>query len=100
MEKTILERKGALFSGGVVLLAAALAALLLAFAAARPSEAQATNVVTIDPSSIDFGSVNVSANPETRQITVTNNGLLDIVIGGVDILGTRSDAFDLQTNLG
>jgi Ca2+-binding RTX toxin-like protein len=98
MDKTILARKGALV-GGTALLAAVLAALLL-LSVAKPSGAQDVPLVSVDPTSVDFGSLDVSADPETRQITVTNNGLVAITIGDVAILGADAAAFDLQTDLG
>jgi hypothetical protein len=60
----------------------------------------AVDVITVDPNSVDFGSLSVTADPTTRQITVTNTGIAAITLGGVDIAGTGSDAFSLQTNLG
>jgi Ca2+-binding RTX toxin-like protein len=91
MDKTILGRKDALVSW-TVLLAAVLAALLVAFTAARPSEA-ADPVLTINPSSVDLGSVTVGAAPETQTVTVTNTGSTTLVLGGVDILGVDSGSF-------
>jgi hypothetical protein len=60
----------------------------------------AVDVITVDPNSVDFGSLSVTADPTTRQITVTNTGIAAITLGGVVIAGTGSDAFSLQTNLG
>jgi Ca2+-binding RTX toxin-like protein len=92
MDRTILARKHATASGAIVLLAAILAALLVAFMAARPSEA-ADPVLTVNPSSTDFGSVTVGATPETQTFTVTNNGTDTLVLGGVNLLGTDTGAF-------
>ena len=98
MDNTILARRGAHVTA-IALLAAVLAALLL-LAASKPSQAQAANVVSIDPTSVDFGSLDVSADPATRQVTVTNNGLAAITVGGVSILGIDASAFALETDLG
>ena len=74
-------------------LAAALAALLLALVAAEPSGAQEAPILTVHPSSVDVGNVQVGADPATRQITVTNTGDTALVLGGVQILGVDSGAF-------
>lgn len=92
MDRAILARKHALFSGAIVVLALTLAALLVALVAARPSEA-ADPILTINPSSVDLGSVEVGATPETQTVTVTNTGGTTLVLGGVDILGVDSGAF-------
>lgn len=85
MDKTILARKHALFSGAIVVLALTLAALLVALVAARPSEAAES--ITIDPSNIGFGAVTLSADAQTRTVTITNNGLAAITIGSIDYSG-------------
>ena len=56
MDKIIPAHKNALVSGTIAVLAATLAALLLAFLAAKPSEA-AGPILIINPSSVDVGSV-------------------------------------------
>ncbi len=84
--------------GAAIVLFAVLTALAMLLAA-KPSQAQDVDVITINPGSIDFGSLSVTANPETRQITITNTGTTDLVIGRVDILGTGSDAFSLGTTI-
>ena len=97
MNPAIPTRKGAL--GMAIVLFAVLTALAVLLAA-KPSQAQAVDVITVDPASVDFGSVTVGTDPATQQVTVTNNGLVAITIGGVDILGIGSDAFALETALG
>jgi Ca2+-binding RTX toxin-like protein len=92
MDKTNLARKDAYLRGVVVVLAATLAALLVAFVAAKPSEA-ADPILTINPSSVDLGSVTVGAAPETQTITVTNTGSTSLVLGGVKLLGVDSGSF-------
>lgn len=92
MENTIPARKDALVSGVIVVLATALATLLVIFMTARPSEA-ADPILTINPSSVDLGSVEVGATPETQTVTVTNTGSTTLVLGGVDILGVDSGSF-------
>jgi Ca2+-binding RTX toxin-like protein len=97
MNSALSTRKGA--PGVAVVLFAVLTALAVLLAA-KPSQAQDVDVITINPGSIDFGSVTVGTDPATQQVTVTNNGLVAITIGDVDILGTGSDAFALETVLG
>ncbi|HEX6711226.1 MAG TPA: choice-of-anchor D domain-containing protein [Rubrobacter sp.] len=97
MENTIPARKDALVSGAIVVLATTLAALLVIFMAARPSEA-ADPILTIAPSSVDLGSVTVGAAPETQTVTVTNTGSTTLVLGGVDILGVDSGSFTTDIN--
>ena len=90
MDNTILARKGALV-GGTALLAAVLAALLL-LSVTKPSQA-ADPILTVNPSSVDVGNVQVGADPETRTVTITNTGDTVLVLGGVEILGVDSGAF-------
>ena len=87
MDKTILARKRASVSGAIVVFALILAALLVAFVAARPSEAADAQTVTVNPSDIGFGAVTLSADPQTRTVTITNNGLAAITIGSIDYSG-------------
>ena len=98
MNKSTLVRKRASVSGLIfVVLAATLAAVLVAFMFARPSEA-ADPILTINPSSVDLGSVSVGASPETQTVTVTNTGSTTLVLGGVNILGLNSGAFTTDIN--
>jgi Ca2+-binding RTX toxin-like protein len=73
----------------IVLLAAMLAALtaLAILDHPRSSEAQETQTVTINPSDIGFGAVELTASPETRTVSVTNTGTTSITIGSVDFSG-------------
>jgi Ca2+-binding RTX toxin-like protein len=98
MNSSILARD--VRSMGIIaaMLAATLAAMLAIFVLAKPSEA-ADPILTIRPSSVDFGSVTVDADTETRTITVENNGLIDLKLGGVKILGVDSGAFDVEAGL-
>ena len=89
MNNSILTDGRARFSRTLVLLAATLAALtvLVTFAHARSSEAQDSQTVTINPSDIGFGAVELTASPETRTVSVTNTGTNSITIGSVDFSG-------------
>jgi hypothetical protein len=99
MNNHILAPGGARFTGTLaVVLAATLAALLAVFVLAKPSGAQET-IVTVEPTEVGFGAVEVSANPETRTISIKNTGATTLVIGGVDISGTDADDFDLVTTI-
>lgn len=80
------------------MLVATLAALLALFVLAKPSGAQETTV-TVKPSDVGFGAVELTANPETRTVTIKNNGTTDLVIGGVDISGTNASDFSLATTI-
>ena len=79
-------------------LAAALAALLLALVVAKPSGAQETPILTVEPSSVDVGNVQVGADPATQTVTVKNTGTTALVLGGVEILGVDSGAFSTDIN--
>ncbi len=95
MDNSTLTRNDTLVSGTIVVLAAAVAALLIALVVARPSEA-ADQTVTVNPSDIGFGAVTLSADTQTRTVTITNDGLSDITIGSVDfsgLLGVDSGTF-------
>jgi len=93
MNTTILTRDGARVIGiSAVVLAGMLAALLAVFVLAKPSGAQ-DPILTVNPSSVDFGNVTVGADPGEQTITVTNTGGTELVLGGVEILGVDSGAF-------
>jgi Ca2+-binding RTX toxin-like protein len=102
MNTPISTLSGVRFTGRMtVLLAAtllALASLLAAFVLAKPSGAQ-TQTITVNPSEVGFGAVEVSANPETRTISIKNTGATTLVIGGVDISGTNAGDFSLATTI-
>lgn len=99
MNTTILTRDGTRVMGiSAAMLAATLAALLAVFVLAKPSQAEATTV-TVEPTQVGFGAVMVSADPETRTITIRNTGTTALVIGGVDITGTNADDFSLATTI-
>lgn len=99
MENPVLARKNALVSGAVVVLTALLAALVVAFVAAKPSEA-ADPILTVDPTSIYLGSVQVDGDTETRTITVTNTGTNAVVLGSVQLLGADTGAFTTSIGAG
>ena len=100
MNNPAVGNRGVRHMGAVaVALGATLVALLAVFVLAKPSAA-ADPILTINPSSVDFGSVNVEADTETRTITVENNGLIDLVLGDVQILGVDSgDPFTTNIDL-
>jgi Ca2+-binding RTX toxin-like protein len=89
MNTSILTDDRARFSRTIVLLAATLMALtvLVSLGHARSSEAQDAQTIRVNPSDIGFGAVEVSASPETRTVTITNDGLTDITIGSIDFSG-------------
>jgi Ca2+-binding RTX toxin-like protein len=93
MNTAILTRGGARVIGtSAVMLVATLAALLAVFVLAKPSGAQ-DPILTVNPSSVDFGNVTVGADPGEQTITVKNTGGTALVLGGVEILGVDSGAF-------
>jgi Ca2+-binding RTX toxin-like protein len=81
-----------------VALAATLVALVTVFVIAKPSGAQDTTV-TIEPTEVGFGAVEVDADAEKRTISITNTGDTTLRIGGVDFSGTDADDFDLVTTI-
>jgi Ca2+-binding RTX toxin-like protein len=100
MNTTTLTRDGARVIGiSAVVLAATLAALLAVFVLAKPLEAQ-DPILTVHPSSVDFGNVTVGATPEEQTISVTNTGGTNLILGGFNILGVDSGAFKSSLNIG
>ena len=86
----------------IVIAAATLAAtvaLVAIFATAKPSEAQDTNIVTIEPIEVGFGAVQVGTDSQTRTIYVRNPGseLLSLQLG-LDVLEGSLAEFDLGVN--
>ncbi len=71
---------------------AALLAALIIFVA-KPSQAQDAQTVIINPSEVGFGATEVNANPQTRTVTITNNGTSDLVLAGVDFSGVAPGTF-------
>jgi hypothetical protein len=103
MNTSILTDDRARFMRTIVLLAATLMALmaLASFGDARPSGAQDAQTVTVNPSDIGFGAVTLSADPQTRTVTITNDGLTDITIGSVDFSGLLGiDSGTFTTSIG
>jgi Ca2+-binding RTX toxin-like protein len=100
MNTTTLTRDGARVIGiSAVVLAATLAALLAVFVLAKPSGAQ-DPILTIRPSSADFGNVTVGASSDPLEVTVTNTGEDTLVLGGFNILGVDSGSFTSSLNIG
>jgi Ca2+-binding RTX toxin-like protein len=97
MNNTSVNNDDARFAGiSVAMLAATLVAVLAVFVLAKPSGAQDTTV-TIEPTEVGFGAVEVNAEAEKRTISITNTGDTTLRIGGVDFSGTDADDFDLVT---
>ena len=100
MNTTTLTRDGARVIGiSAVVLAATLAAFLAVFVLAKPLEAQ-DPILTVHPSSVDFGNVTVGASSDPVEVTVTNTGGQTLVLGGFNILGVDSGAFTSSLNIG
>ena len=80
-----------------VFLTATLAALLVAYSAAKPSGAQeVTPILTVNPTEVGFGAVEVGTTGDpVRTITVTNTSGALLTIGGIDILGANAGQFSL-----
>ncbi|HJQ30265.1 MAG TPA: hypothetical protein VJ827_13075 [Rubrobacter sp.] len=105
MNVSFLTGGHARFRRTIVLLAATLAALtaLAILDHPRSSEAQEAQTVTINPSDIGFGAVELTASPETRTVSVTNSGTTSITIGSVDfsgLLGTGTANIEAILGLG
>jgi Ca2+-binding RTX toxin-like protein len=101
MNTSILTDGRSRFMHTIVLLAATLAALtaLATFGHAKSSEA-ADPILTINPSSLDLGSVTVDSGPQTQTVTVTNTGTNALVLGGVRLLGADTGAFSTSIGAG
>jgi Ca2+-binding RTX toxin-like protein len=93
MDRNILARSDVRFSGVVVLIAATLAALLVAFVAAKPSQAEP--LLKVNPTEVGFGAVEVGTGEQLRTITITNNGDTDAVIGAIQLGGADAGQFTL-----
>lgn len=73
-----------------------LAALLVAFAVAEPSEAQETPILTVGQTEVGFGAVEVGTTGDPiRTITVRNTSGSRLVLGGVNILGADAGQFSI-----
>jgi Ca2+-binding RTX toxin-like protein len=84
----------------IALAAALVAALVAAFFVFGAKEAEAQEqTITIEPTEVGFGAVQLTADPQNRTITVTNNGATSLVIGGFNISGLNADDFDLVTTI-
>jgi Ca2+-binding RTX toxin-like protein len=99
MNSSILARDVRFMGMSAAMLAATLAAMLVIFVLAKPSQA-ADPILTIRPSSVDFGNVTVDADTKTRTITVENNGLIALELGGLEILGNDTGAFTTDVGPG
>jgi Ca2+-binding RTX toxin-like protein len=80
---------------GVGILAAILAVVLAFSVFAKPSGAQGVQI-TVEPTTVGFGALEVTANPETRTITIRNTGTTDVEIGGASTTITGPDAGDFD----
>lgn len=95
MDKSILARERAHVSGAIVLMAVTLAALLVAFAAARPSEAQQQPVLDVNPAEVGFGGVEAGTTADLRTVTITNTSDTPVTIGAIQLGGTDAGQFTL-----
>jgi Ca2+-binding RTX toxin-like protein len=87
------RRAASICQMAISLLVAALLAALMVFVVATPSQAQDAQTVTINPSEVGFGATEVNADPQTRTVTVTNNGTSDLVLAGVNFSGVAPGTF-------
>jgi hypothetical protein len=53
--------------------------------------------ISVSPESLDFGSVKVGTTSAPLEVTVSNNGLANLIIGSIDITGVNPGDFS-QTN--
>ncbi|NWF76100.1 MAG: choice-of-anchor D domain-containing protein [Nitrospirae bacterium] len=53
--------------------------------------------IAVSPSSYDFGTVTVGSSSSPVTFTISNTSTEDIIISNIDITGTDSDQFTLQT---
>jgi hypothetical protein len=97
MDKSILARKSALVSGALVVLAATLAALLVTFVVARPSDAQTVDpILTVGQTEVGFGAVEVGTTGDpVRTVTIRNTSGAELLLGPVTLLGTDAGQFSL-----
>lgn len=82
-----------------IILLAAVLAMLVTFIA-RPTLAQDAQTVTISPSEIGFGATEITAAPDTRTVTITNNGTSDLVVGGINFAGVAPGTFTTSIGTG
>jgi Ca2+-binding RTX toxin-like protein len=79
-----------------VALAAALVALVTVFVLAKPSGAQDNPLITVEPTEVGFGAVEVGTTGDpVRTIYIRNTSGARLEIGGIDILGANAEDFDL-----
>jgi Ca2+-binding RTX toxin-like protein len=80
-----------------VALAATLVALVTVFVIAKPSGAQETPLITVEPTEVGFGAVEVGTTGDpVRTIYIRNTSGARLVIGGIDILGANAGDFSLE----
>jgi Ca2+-binding RTX toxin-like protein len=91
------HRAASISRTAISLLFAALLAALIIFVA-KPSQAQDARTVIINPSEVGFGATEVNADPQTRTVTITNNGTTDLVLGGVNFSGVAPGTFTTTIN--
>ncbi|NQU10449.1 choice-of-anchor D domain-containing protein [bacterium] len=52
-----------------------------------------TPSAALDPTAVDFGEVQLGTNSNAQTVTVTNDGVLPLVLGGVRVAGANSNDF-------
>jgi hypothetical protein len=97
MNNSSVDHSGARFIGiSAAMLAALTAALLAIFVLAKPSGAQETPILTVEPTEVGFGAVAVGTTGDpVRTIYIRNTSGARLVIGGIDILGANAGDFSL-----
>jgi Ca2+-binding RTX toxin-like protein len=93
MNSSILARDVRFMGISAAMLAATLAALLAVLVLAKPSGAQ-TDIITVEPTEVGFGAVQVGTDSEVREIYVRNTGDSRVRLG-LDLLGLDLADFEL-----
>ncbi|MFP5317519.1 MAG: choice-of-anchor D domain-containing protein [Acidimicrobiia bacterium] len=52
--------------------------------------------LVVDPARLDFGSVAIGTSSEPRQVTLTNDGDMPLVLDALDLAGSSPDAYRLE----
>jgi hypothetical protein len=92
MNNSILARDARFMGISAAMLVATLTALLAVFVLAKPSGAQQTDIVTVKPSEVGFGAVQVGTDREdllVREIYVRNTGDSRVRVGIAALGGTQ-----------
>ena len=97
MNNASVANRGARHTGAIAAaLAATLAALLAVLILAKPSGAQDTPLITVEPTEVGFGAVEVGTTGDpVRTIYIRNTSGSRLVIGGIDILGANAGDFSI-----